>query len=256
MKEETKNKLTYIINLSFFLYFVILIVERVLSVSLSFSNKVKIFADGFNGYTYMLVFLSIGAFLIYLLLTCRENIKALFNKPKSDIYFKNLCISSGILLLSGMVHTEYTTAVIQFIAYGILIIGIIFEVVINVSEKQDKVLSLLSLVYLVCYSMAIPVMYRTLMDSHVAFHVIEGIGSFVLVGIFTYLLLLTFNGTEDLFIIWPVVFMVVFDTLTIAFRWKEEINVFLLIFASLSFVIFIISYIYKIIKLDKQEIAE
>ena len=248
MKEKTKNTLTYLINLSFFLYFIILIVERVLSIVLSIANGINLYSDGFNGYTYTLVFCSIGGFLIYLVIFCRENIKALFNKPKSDVNFKNLCISSGILLLSGMVHTEYTIPVIQFISYGILILGILFKVIINVSSEGDKSLHWLSFAYLVSFSMAIPVMYRTLLDIHVLFHILEGVTSFLLVGVFTYFLILIFEGKNDLFYIVPLLMMVILDTSLVALRWAEEINYFVFIFLVLSFVIFVAGYIYKLNK--------
>ena len=99
--------------------------------------------------------------------------------------------------------------------------------------------------------MAIPVMYQSLIEAHVYFHIIEGVGSFLLVGFFTYLLLSIFNSREDLFIPIPVIVMIIMDVPIIALRWNEEINYFVLIFMSLSFVLFLVEYIRKIVRVRK-----
>lgn len=243
---DSKNNktLTYLINLSFFLYFIILLVERIISVVLSIVNNVNLYSDGFNGYVYTLIFISIIGWLIYTLLFCRDNIKSLF-KFNENITFHKICIASGILLLSGMVHSEYTIPVIQFISYGILIIGILLEVIMNNKNTNNKLLSWLSFVYLVCLSMAIPVMYHSLIELHVLFHILEAISSFVLVIVFTYLLLLIFNDKNDLFLIVSILLVVLLDTPLIVLRWNEEINFFVLIFEVLSIVVFVIGFIYK-----------
>lgn len=243
--------LSYFINLSFYLYFLILLIERILSVSLSISNGVNIYSSGYYGYVYTLVFFSILAWLIYLLIRCRSSIKALFSMKEeilTNIPFKDLCISSGLLLLSGMVHTEYTYSVIQFISYGILIIGILLKVIMINSNSDNRTILWLSFIYLVCFSMAIPVMYHSSIELHVLFHVLEGITSFLLVGLFTYLLLLIFNNKDDLFIYIPIIIAVVLDTILIALRWNEEINYFVLIFIALSLFVFIAGKVVKAIK--------
>ena len=242
--DKTTKTLSYLINLSFFLYFLILLAERILSVVLSLTNGVSIYADGYNGYTYTLVFLSTVAWLIYLITLCRPNIKALFQFDEK-IDFTHLCIASGILLLSGMVHTEHTIPVIQFVSYGILIVGILLKVIINQKTSQIKVILWLSFAFLVAMSMAIPVMYRSLIELHVLFHVLEGIASFVLVGAFTYLLLKVFQEKEDLFLPWIAILLVLLDVPLIVMRWNEEINWFVLIFLSLSIVLFAVGYLYK-----------
>ena len=242
--DKTAKTLSYLINLSFFLYFLILLIERILSVVLSLTNGVSLYGDGYNGYTYTLVFLSAIGWLIYLITFCRPNIKALFQFDEK-IDFTHLCTASGILLLSGMVHTEHTIPVIQFVSFGILIIGILLKVVINQKASQNKVILWLSFAFLVAMSMAIPVMYRSLIELHVLFHALEGIASFVLVGTFTYLLLQVFQGKEDLFLPWAALLLVLLDVPLIVMRWNEEINWFVLIFLSLSIVLFAVGYLYK-----------
>ena len=74
---KNNRVLTYLINLSFYLYFLILLVERILSVSFSISNGINIYGNGFDGYVYTLVFLSILAWLIFLIFRCRDSIKGI-----------------------------------------------------------------------------------------------------------------------------------------------------------------------------------
>lgn len=242
--DKTKRTFTYLINLSFFVYAFILIIERVLSVVLSLVNDVDIFAAGYNRYVYSIVFVSIAIWLIFLFTYCRANIKALI-KIDEELPFDKLIITSGILLLSGMVHSEYTMSIIQFVAYGILIIGILLKVIMMHKSSQNKPLLWLSFIYLVCFSMAVPVMYFSFIELHVLFHTLEAVASSVLVAIFTYLLLSIFTEKEDLFSLWPVIIMIVLDTPLIILRWNEEINWFLLIFEILTTVVFVVGFTYK-----------
>ena len=94
MKNKSKA-LTYFINLCFFLYFVLLIVERSISVILSLSNNINLYGNAFDGYVYTLVFVSIVGFLVLLILKCRPNIKALF-KLDENLKFDWLCIAGGV----------------------------------------------------------------------------------------------------------------------------------------------------------------
>lgn len=56
------NKINYVINLMFFLYFAVLIVERSISLSLTFVNKIDIFNSFFSISVYFSIFLSIIGF--------------------------------------------------------------------------------------------------------------------------------------------------------------------------------------------------
>lgn len=239
-----------IINSTIYLYFFILLAERTISVVQSIVNGVDLFGTPFNTFTYSLVFLSIAGWLVFLLVKCRDNIKSLF-KPSEDVNYKPLCIASGILLLSGMVHTEYTIPVMQFVAYGILIIGILLKVIENSKTSENKPLLWLSFAYLVAFSMAIPVMYHSNIEHYKLFHVIEGISVFSLVGLFTYLLVKIFDGKNDLFMIVPIVAAIILDVPLIILRWNEEVNVFVLIFISLSTLLYVAGIIVKLIQKRK-----
>ena len=246
MKNKSKT-LTYFINLCFFLYFVLLIVERSISVILSLSNGINLFGTPFDGYVYTLVVVSIVGFLILLIVKCRPNIKALF-KPNEDLKFGWLCIVGGILLLSGMVHTHYTISGLQFASYGVWILGILLKGISIHSKNENKVLLWLSFAYLVAFSMAIPVMYHSVIEAHLFFHILEAVGSFALVAAFAYLLLRIFNDNGDLFPVWPIIFAIVIDVPLIVLRWNEEINFFVLIFIALSTALYIAGFVYKMKK--------
>ena len=246
MKNKSKT-LTYFINLCFFLYFVLLIAERSISVVLTLNNNINLYGTAFDGYVYSLVFVSIIGFLVLLILKCRPNIKAVF-KPTEDLRFDWLCIAGGVLLLSGMVHTHYTISGLQFASYGIWILGILLKVISIHSKNENKALLWLSFAYLVAFSMAIPVMYHSVIEAHLFFHILEAVGSVALVTAFTYLLLRLFNDNSDLFPLWPIILAIVIDVPLIVLRWNEEINFFVLIFIALSTALYIVGFAYKMRK--------
>ena len=251
--ERKRQILDYLINLSFILYFLILFTERVISVVLSLVNGFNPFGTIFDGYVYSLTFLSLIAFLVYLLIFCRPALKGIFSLKENDQPIHHLIFASGIILLSGMVHTEYTIPVVQFISYGILIIGLVLQTILNLEKSQNKVLSWLSLIYLVVFSMAIPVMYRSAIELHVAFHLLEGMASFILVITFVYLLMLLFASHNDLFSLLSVALVILFDVPILIMRWNEEINYFLLIFTIGTAALFIAGFLYSLISRKKKQ---
>lgn len=164
--------------------------------------------------------------------------QSLFDSEKTPDY-SWLTITAGVLLMSGMVHTQYTNAPVQFVAYGALIVAMILQTVLNVKEKGDAFRHWFSLAYIVVFSMAIPVMYHSDVKYHTLFHVIEGIAAIVLVVMFTIELRRIFTGDAvNLLRIVPFVAIGIFDSAIIALRWPEMINWFLLIFAVLSKILY------------------
>jgi len=224
-------------------YFGILLFERLYSLStiLATGNGIKgFFTDGFNSYVNVICILSIVATLI-LLGTCNKDFwKSLFNNSIVPDY-SMLAITAGVMLVSGMVHTEGTIAPVQFGSYGVLILAMVLRTVQNNATSDNKFDLWYSLAFLTVFSMAIPVVYHSDIKNHVLFHIIEAITSLALVFFFTYLLRFVFVGgpQADNLLLWiPIIVMAIGDALIIAMRWKEEINWFVLIFASLSAVLF------------------
>jgi len=146
-----------------------------------------------------------------------------------------------VILVSGMLHTEFTIAPIQFAAYGMLIIAMILRAVELSGIAQNRFSLWYSLGYLTAFSMAIPVVYHSEIESAVLFHVIESAVMLLLVLSFTLMLRRLFLAKGENLLLWaPFIIMAVGDTVVLWMRWTEEINSFVLIFACLSAMLFII----------------
>ncbi len=219
---------------SFFAYFAILLAERLQSL-------VRIFCDGdfvFSPYDYCVVAIAVLSILCTIVLFAPHGGRSLIANV-ADPDFKRFSVTAGVILVSGMVHTEYTIPALQFAAYGALIVGMIIKCA-AVAKRGERFCRWYSLAYLVAFSMAIPVMYRTRLECHVLFHVLEVAAVFVLVASFTYMMRKLFDGAGgNLLMTVPFLLMVLFDAALIAIRWEEEVNMFVLIFASLSALLFI-----------------
>ena len=155
----------------------------------------------------------------------------------------------GIHHVSGMLHTEFTIAPIQFAAYGMLIIAMILRAVELSGDSQNRFSLWYSLGYLTAFSMAIPVVYHSEIENAVLFHVIESAVMLLLVLSFTLMLRRLFLGKGENLLLWvPFIIMAVGDAVVLWMRWAEEINSFVLIFACLSAVLFIIGKVISGIK--------
>lgn len=248
MKKD--NKIKYAMNILFFLYFVILIAERGMSIILSFIKGVKIIGHGFNFFAYFSIILSIISFILFIIFKCNKELKALFivnDESIENINFYSLLKAAGLILISGMVHSEFTTSIMQFVSYGFLIVAFILQAILNQKECKNKCLLWLSTFYLISYSMAIPVIYPSLIDLHIIFHVIEGFSSFLLLGIFVHMTIVFFKNQDSIFMYSFIIPCLVLDSVLIFMRWNEEINLFLLIFVSLSVVLFVLGKIIELI---------
>ena len=66
-----------------------------------------------------------------------------------------------MILISGMVHTEYTIPGIQFASYGALIVAMVLKTIEKTGDGGDNIFMWYSLIYSVMFSMAIPVVYKS-----------------------------------------------------------------------------------------------
>lgn len=243
-----EKKINVYITLSFMLYFMGLVLERLGSIVFAIIRDGfgKMFNTFFSGYTYITATVSIIAFAVYTIVFLRDSFKSVFDETISPDY-KKLSISSGIILISGMVHTKYTISALQFASYGVLIVGLLLKFIMIMKEKGEKLIPILTFIYLVSFSMAIPVCYQTLklpQQQAIAFYIVEIITSLLLVAAFTCMELLLFKDKEDK-ILHPifVILMIVLDAATLALKWKEEINYFVLVAAGIAVVIWVASFI-------------
>lgn len=235
--QTSKNRLTPWISAAALLYFVVLYAERTQSLIRVLLVRGLFFADAFEGYVNLLTALSLIAAAVLLAVWNGDFWRSLSGKTAPD--YTRLSVTAGVLLLSGMVHTEYTIAPVQFIAYGALIAAMILR---TAETARGQAQTWYSLVYLVSFSMAIPVMYRAVFIPRCGlFHALEAVAAVVLVAFFTLMMRRVFLGeAEDLLQITPLLVAVVADAAILAWRWKEAVNTFVLIFAALTLVLFII----------------
>lgn len=250
MKSVTSS---LVINWLVFLYFVILFGERLQSIVRSVTDKnVKLMGTAFNGYVYIITIVSLIAFLI-LLFTCNKwYLKALFSKDAlvhEKINYLMLSITAGVILVGGMVHTEYTIPTIQFASYGLLIAALIVKTAGMNSASESSLLLWLSIVYLITFSMAIPVMYHSEIKNAGLFHIIEAVTALVLVAAFAFLMYRVLIGNAvNLFFVVPILIAVIGDAVILAMRWKEKVNGFVLIFLVVSVVLWIAGKIVSVVK--------
>ena len=241
-----------VMNWLILLYFIILFAERVQSIVRSIRDKdVKLFGSGFDSYVYLAVFLSLAAFLVLLAVGNAAFLQSLFTMDVNvyrSIDYRMLSITVGVILVSGMVHTEYTIPGIQFASYGMLIAALVIKTACVNAQAEDRVLLWMSLIYLILFSMAIPVMYHSEIEKAILFHVIEAVVS--LVAAFAVLMYKVLIGNAvNLFYVIPIAIAVIGDTIIVAMRWKEKVNGFVLIFLIAASVMWIAGRIAAAVRL-------
>ncbi|MBQ1616363.1 MAG: hypothetical protein II086_03825, partial [Ruminococcus sp.] len=226
----------------FLLYFVILFAERLQSLLRAVSAN-QFFMDTFEGIAGVIVSLSLLSAVVLLAFCNKPFWKSLAGKAEPD--YNMMTVNAGVILVSGMIHTEYTTPGIQFASYGMLIVAMILRAIRLMPESKNRFGLWYSLIYLTVFSMAIPVVYKhyTLTNATL-FHVIEYCVMFALVCSFTLMLLRLFLGRGENLLLWlPFAIMAVVDAVVLWMDWTAEVNAFVLIFAALSVVLFVIGKI-------------
>ena len=226
-----------LISWMFLLYFVILFTERAQSLVRSISEY-GLFPSAFGGFVNVTAMISLCAAVIMLIVRCQSFWKSLFSSVEAD--YCPLTVTSGIILVSGMLHTEFTVPAIQFVSYGMLIVAMIFRTAELSGSAESRFSLWYSLGYLTAFSMAIPVVYHSEIANAALFHVIESAVMLLLVLSFTLMLRRMFLGKGENLLLWaPFTVMAIGDAVVLLMRWSEEINSFVLIFACLTAVMFI-----------------
>lgn len=236
--DKNSTKVNKAISWFFLLYFVILFAERAQSLFKTVS-QVGFFPTPFDAFANITVAVSLCAALILLVFKSGLFFKSLFLTVVPN--YSILTIISGVILVSGMIHTECTIPGIQFASYGMLIIAMILRTAQLAPKAKSRFSLWYSLIYLTVFSMAIPVVYHSHIELAVLFHVIEAVVMLLLVLSFTIMLRKLFMGKGENLLLWaPFVIMALGDAVVLWMRWNEEINSFVLIFACLSSVMFIL----------------
>lgn len=220
------------------LYFVVLTAERIQSLVRSASKKVLL-DNGLHKYMAGLCFASFAGTIVLLIAFAISVITG----SHSNLPLLLISAAVGCILLSGMVHTEYSIPGIQFGSYGALIVAMIFKLI-----QQTDILTpgkrIVVLIYLIAFSMAIPVVYQSNIEKKKTFHCIESIVSFCLVWAFAYMFYFQFAGNYAK-ILNPTIILatIACDSVVIAMRRKEEINWFVLVALCIACVFWVASFI-------------
>lgn len=241
-KMKREKILNTAIALGFILYFLILFVERTLALFLSVDQGGVYALSGgsFIGVaTYCVTAVSIVLSIVALIPSFPDLWKAVFSKERYDYKAnaKRIILPCILLLFGGMMHTGWTLAPLQFVAYGFLILAMILHCVDTcLKDKQARFPAIVSVIYLTLFSMAIPVCYSIADNGAVGviYYISEFLCVFLLVPFFGFALRNYFETGADHFSFLMLAIMVVLDGFIIGLKWNEEINFFLLIFASLS----------------------
>ena len=220
-------------------YFLILTAERVISLIVCFTNDLSAL-DSLDYYMMALTVVAIFGAYIYGAIKFTSAVKEMDIEKRSGV-FGELAIAAGILLLGGMVHTEGSIPAMQFTSYGMILISMALHTVQNVKSSGSIAKSWLSFSYTVAYSMAIPVVYHTQIAAANIFIPIEIVVSAGMVVMFTGMLRRFYNegGDNRFFPVW-FLFALIGDAAVVAMRWQEEINYFVLIFISLTTLLWLV----------------
>lgn len=233
------------------LYFLILTVERVISLVSVFTGDFSSY-DALDWYMTVLTVASIIGAYAFILTKCKITVREYDNGKTSasptvgEGEFGKLAIAAGILLLGGMVHTHGTIPPIQFASYGMILVSMAIHTAQQVKAHGNGLLRWLSFSYIVAFSMAIPVVYHTAIELSWLFIPLEIVVSAGMVVLFTVMLRGFYNGTGEYgFPLPPFLAALVGDAAVLVLRWNEEINFFVLIFICVSTVLYIAGRIVK-----------
>ncbi|MDE7230502.1 MAG: hypothetical protein K2N56_08495 [Oscillospiraceae bacterium] len=247
MQGSRRSAITVLKFVFLALYFLILTAERVISLVICFTNDLSKH-DSLDYYMIALTVLGIFGAYIYGAIKFTDALKHSDGdeSERRGSVFGDLAVAAGILLLGGMVHTDGSIPVMQFVSYGMILISMALHTVQNVKNTGSAARSWISFSYTVAYSMAIPVVYHTKIELANVFVPLEIIVSAGMVIMFTGMLRRFYNenGENKFFPVW-FLFALIGDAAVLALRWQEEINFFVLIFISVTTLLWLIGSILK-----------
>ena len=247
MRKKTlfsKLKLIFLV-----LYFIILFVERLLAVIISIKSGGEyalISGNIFNYFAYGVTAVSLLAGTVLIIRVIPGMFISIFTTREyafSENY-KRIVIAAMAILFGGMMHTGFTLAPMQFVAYGFLIASMVVRTIECCRENgasDVRFASIVSVIYLTLLAMAVPVSYISHQSMPVlaVFYVVEFCAVIVLVPVFGKLLLIFYDkGVTSFSFIYPIILLLL-SGLTVALKWTEEINWFVLIFLVMTEVFYL-----------------
>ena len=252
------NKLlNRLISIGFIGYTLILLVERILALIFSVSNGGEYALVSNNVMPtiyYAIVCLSITAGAVLLAVPMYKMAVQLFKKENYEFNWKELILGMMILLFSGMMHTGWTLAPLQFVAYGLLIGAMVCVTINSCLRNKNNYNSIFSVVFLTLFSMAIPVCYISVNEAtQVPFYTFTLIAVFAEIPLFGFMLYEFFNKGEISFNYAPVISMLALSgsVVLLNFTSVSDFNWFVAIFVVLTTVCYLVFMIRKFIKCKK-----
>lgn len=249
MKKTVLDKLKMIFFLA---YFLILSVERIISLVCVFTGNLSKY-DALDWYMTALTLFAIFGAYVFMATKCHVSLKSTeIDLAEDNENYAKLSIAAGILLLGGMVHTEGTIPGIQFASYGMLLGAMGIHTFQCAKRDGNALMKWLSFAYITAFSMSIPVVYHTNIQLKYLFIPIECVVSAGMVVLFTIMLkrFFTQNSESDFSLI-PFITAVIGAFAVIILRWDEEINWFVLIAISVTSVLWFLSNILTMVKKKK-----
>lgn len=249
MKKTVLDKLKMIFFLA---YFLILSVERIISLVCVFTGNLSKY-DALDWYMTALTLFAIFGAYVFMATKCHVSLKSTeIDLAEDNENYAKLSIAAGILLLGGMVHTEGTIPGIQFASYGMLLGAMGIHTFQCAKRDGNALMKWLSFAYITAFSMSIPVVYHTNIQLKYLFIPIECVVSAGMVVLFTIMLkrFFTQNSESDFSLI-PFITAVIGAFAVIILRWNEEINWFVLIAISVTSVLWFLSNILSMVKKKK-----
>ena len=254
--ENTRGNRTdarlYLFILFCLLYFIILFGERTAAVIVGFvsENTFTSGSDPAQWYAHIVTLVSLAASLVAAFVNGRAFV-FLFTRSACDysrISLRGLAVTCGLVLAGGMAHTQFTLLWLQFVAYGFFFIGLLMRTLAAGTKGRPDVSVprlAVSFAYLLCFSMAIPVVYPTgLADIEIAFVTVEAVTALVLVAAFTRMTeIYCRSGGLINFGIPVILFTVAADIALIVMRAPETLNVFVAVFLALTVILWLVGRI-------------
>lgn len=243
-------KADYFVYLFFVLYVVILFAERTAALVKGLTDPAYIFynsSDFVQWYTHILTAVGLAVCFITSVTVNRYVFVFLFtrsaeHKAKTD--YGKMAITVAAVLVGGMTHTNFTLLWLQFVSYGALLISMLIRTVSASFLKRPDVTKgrlAVSYLYIVCLSMAIPVVYSTQIATRFVFVPLEIVTALVLVFVFCFKLAEFYRrGGLTNFGILSAVYAAAADTVLFVLRFGEMQNYFLIVFLAFTVIFFIV----------------
>lgn len=237
--------LNRLISIGFIGYVLILLGERIAALVLSVNNG-EAYALVSNNVMptvyYAIVCVSIAAGAVLLAKPVFEMIRQIFKKENYEFEWRQILLGSMILLFSGMMHTGWTFSPLQFVAYGLLIGAMLCVTVDSCMRKKNNYNSIISVIFLTLFSMAIPVCYISVNQATaVPFYTFTLLAVFIEIPLFGFMLFEFFNKGEISFNYAPVITMLALSGSVVLLNYTSvsDFNWFLAIFVVLSVVTYL-----------------